>query len=107
MVEKFFDWWRSCSDIVKERAFVAPDDSSICNQQVKDEIANGNFTLFPFVQAYLHLVKDKEVIILPKSKRIISLKGITIDNILTERNRFFNECAKNIIEFFQTLDEED
>lgn len=104
LVEKFFEWLSLDSDIVYERAFVAPDDSSIWNQQF--EVEYGDFILFQFAEAYIKLVKDNDVIILPKSKRIIRLKGITIDNILIERNRFFDECAKNTEEFIANVIEE-
>lgn len=110
LVQKFFEWLRFVSNIVSGQAFVAPDDSSICNQQVKDDVENGSFTLLPFVKAYLHLSKDNDVIVLPKSMRIKKLNGLSIDDLLKGGNTFFNQCAANIeesiAEIEKMLDEE-
>lgn len=84
LVEKFFFWMKQMAN-----------NDDYCNEQIYQEIISGCFSLEPFVRNYLHFVKNDNIIILPQSKRIVELKGCSIDEILAERNTPLHQYATN------------
>lgn len=95
-IEQFFSWIRTVVNITARRSFVIPNDNAYYDSQIKEQIDSGNFTLAPFVNAYLSLTVANDIIILPQSMRIVQLKGITVDNLLSERNRNLIKVAGKV-----------
>ena len=95
-IEQFLSWMKKVGDVVAGRSFVFPNDNAYCDPQIKEQIDSGTFTLAPFIKAYLHLAVADDIIILPQSMRIMQLKGITVDNLLSENNHFLCQAARNV-----------
>lgn len=97
-IEKFFCWWRTVITSADDCVLYPTDPIALWDQQIKEDITNGSFTLKPFVRAYLHLVKDNDIIIvLPKSMRIIRLiNEMSVDGLLSQNNLFLCQTAENV-----------
>lgn len=79
LVQKFFFWIRDVSKYGYEDIY--------SDRQLQEDINNGCFSVIPFVEAYLNLAQSDNVVILPQSKRIVRLNGLSTDELLAQRHK--------------------
>lgn len=78
LVEKFFFWIRDVSKYGYEDIY--------SDRQLQEDINNECFSVNPFVEAYLNLAQSDNIVILPLSKRIVRLNGLSTDELLAQRH---------------------
>lgn len=88
LVEKFFFWLR---DVRRYGMEMSP----YSDMQIYEQVASGCFTIKPFVKFYLQRANNDNIIILPRSQKIVKLSECTIYDILKECNRPLCQYAIN------------
>ena len=111
-ISKFLDWMRLEFD---DNIFCSPNKDAYGGRQLANQVKQTMETysvsavcalLSDFIHIYNYFVKESEIIVLPKSRRIIRLLDCTAQDIQTQRDEPLCECAGQMeIDLFRAIDE--